>query len=408
MIKKPEGKGFVARALSVIALAVCIFVVFDRATVVANAQLVPATIMDCDSKWVKVSDTRSNTSRPTRYREQVQYYPKAVSASGDEAHGWLMMPTRALCAQMVGKEVSIFVHHQNPDENRIHSFLQFWAIPLLIFSFAACIPLSIYSTTGVRVFSAFFALSFTGLAMSELGILGRDSLQQSSTGIAGAPQTTVSHSHKALERCIFTAMYKEKVEHRSQLKTLLCMDEAISDLSSIADLKGLNELYLQNNALTSLEGLSPFTQLRKISVAGNKALTSTRGIESLVLLEEFQANKASLSDLSGLDKLTQLRIVGLMQNNISDVSVFARLSKLESVTVSYNRISDISAFSNKPVLTEFTAYNNDISDASPLYGNSAMNIVGLSGRKYIPCEQIDLLRAMLKPGAKVFGPKQCE
>ncbi|MBY4678753.1 DUF3592 domain-containing protein [Marinobacterium arenosum] len=408
MINKSEAKGFVIRVLAVVALVVCAVVVYDRATVIVNSSLVPATITDCGSEWVKVSDTPSGLARPTRYRDQVQYYPKAVTANGDEAVGWLMMPTRALCSQMVGKDVSVFVHHSDPSENRIHSFLQFWAMPLFILAFAISVPLSSYSITGVRIFGVAFALSFTGLVLDEIGMLETDRPRSAANEGTQEANEVASPSKKALDRCVFTSMFKEKVEHRHQIKSLLCMDEQISDLSSIADLYRLQELYLQGNALSSLAGVQPLTQLRKLSVAGNKMLTSTKGIENLLMLEEFQANKASISDLSGLDKLSDLRVVGLMMNEISDVSVFSALSKLEDVTLNYNRIQDISAFANKPALKNFMAYSNDISDVSPLYGNTAMSAVGLRGRKEIPCEQIARLRSVLDNSAVVYGPKHCD
>ncbi|WP_169828936.1 DUF3592 domain-containing protein [Marinobacterium jannaschii] len=410
---RDEGRNRrIVRGLVSIALVVSLYIVYDRATLLVNATQVPSTIVDCGSEWVKVSDGPARSTTTTRYRDQVQYYPMAVSPEGDKAVGWLMMPNRSWCSQMVGREVSILVYPDNPAENRIYSFLQFWALPLLILAFAICIPLSQVTARGVRLFGAVFALSFTGFVLEELGKLDSGSSQSESSQSESADGSQTrpvkdSPSKKALDRCVYTAKYEAKLEDRSELKSLRCIGEEITDLSSIADLTQLEALYLQNNALNSLQGIEAFPRLRTLSVAGNKALTSTRGIEHLLLLEEFQANKASLSDLSGMDKLAQLKVVGLMMNDIRDVSAFAGLSQLEDVTLNYNRISNISAFANKPKLTAFMAYSNQISDASALFGNRAMLKVGLRGKRDIPCEQIDQIRAELVPDAKVYGPKRC-
>ena len=415
----------IVRGLVWIAVAVCLLVGYNRAALIISSTQVPATIVDCGSEWVKVSDGPSRSTSTTRYRDQVQYYPMAVSPEGDKAVGWLMMPNRSWCSQMVGRDVSILVYPDNPAENRIYSFLQFWALPLLILAFALCIPLSLISVRGrsVRIFAALFALSSTGFVLEELGKLDSDasqskspqsespqpeSAQSESADDSQARPVKDSPSKKALDRCVYTARYESKVEDRSELKSLRCIGEEITDLSSIADLTQLEALYLQNNALSSLQGVEAFPGLKTLSVAGNKSLTSTRGIEKLLLLEEFQANKASLSDLSGMDKLSELRVVGLMMNEIHDVSVFAGLSNLEDVTLNYNKIGDISAFANKPRLTSFMAYSNKISDASALYGNSAMRAVGLRGKRDLPCEQIDRIRSELVAEAKVYGPKRCD
>ncbi|RLA19633.1 MAG: hypothetical protein DRQ61_11195, partial [Gammaproteobacteria bacterium] len=283
----------------------CLAVAYDRLSIVLNSELVPAKIVGCGGKWVKIRVGNTGST----YRDTVQYMPAAVTAAGDEAVGVIMLPSRSLCAQMVGKEVGMFVHPTDSEQNRIHSFVQFWALSLLVLFFPIGFWTGLKSPTRGRLFALVFIVTFSGITLWELGVLERY-FPRLMTGEDVTPSTA------ALRRCVWAAMAEQEVSERSDVKELLCMDEGIDDLTSIADLVYLEELYLQGNALTSLEELVNFTRLKVLSVAGNKTLTSTRGIENLVLLEELQANKSAISDLSGVEQLTELKTVGLMMNDI--------------------------------------------------------------------------------------------
>ena len=325
--------------------------------------------------------------------------PRAVTAAGDQALGVISLTSRSLCAQMVGKQVSVAVHPNDPEQNRIVSFVQFWAPAALLLYFPIAFAVGYQSPARSRLLTLVFFVGFGGATLLELGILERY-FPKLITGEDISPQEA------ALRRCVWAAMAKEQVYERSHVKRLLCQDEGIDGLSSIADLVYLEELYLQGNALTSLQGLASFTRLKTLSVAGNKTLTSTRGIENLISLEEFQANKSAISDLSGVEQLSNLKIVGLMMNQISDVSAFAELSNLEDLVFNYNQITDISAFGNKTTLQRIQLYSNPIRDITPLYGNRASTLIGVSG-KQITCAQIDQLRAQFSADVKVYGPSEC-
>lgn len=207
------------------------------------SQEVPATITSCVGKWVKVTSTTNST----KYRDQVQFLPKATNDDGISAIGSVMLPTRAVCNLTIGSEVSILVHPSNAAENRIYSFVQFWALPILLFSFPLIFLLG---TASVRFSSVVFALGFVLLVASELGLLKGlpDSIYNHSST---KKSTADSTSSGPLNRCIYTSMKKEGVK-REEIKKLICMEQEITNVSSLADLANLEELYLQNNELTSL------------------------------------------------------------------------------------------------------------------------------------------------------------
>ncbi len=212
----------------------------------------------------------------------------------------------------------------------------------------------------------------------------------------------------AIDICVQESMADKGVRERVNLKYLICQGAKIDDLSTLADLVNLEELYLQDNDLTSLETIPELDKLRVISVANNKNLTSLKGIEKPISLEELQANKAGIQDLSGVEALSNLKIVGLMMNDIENVDVFTSLEHLEDVTLNYNNIKDISAFAGKPKLREFQVYSNAVHDVTPLMENIKLKKVGVRGKGDIPCEQIEQLKSVLAEDAKVWGPKSCD
>ncbi|WP_448569533.1 leucine-rich repeat domain-containing protein [Thalassotalea ganghwensis] len=371
----------------------------------------PATIVSCDSKWVEISDTRSSAN--SRRKEQVQYYPIAETNNGVKVAGKVMLPTRKLCGQMVGTEVSVLIDANDETNHRIYSFIQFWALPLLAIAFCLLTIFGFIARKQVKWIALLFAMSYIATVTEELGYwkiseLSGSHPQSRSNDTAQANTKQQLKSKNSLDRCIWAAMRKQKIEHRSELIKLGCQDQEISDLSSLADLTSLEELYLQNNQLTSLETLPFMPQLKVISVAGIKELITTQGIENAPNLIELQANKASLSSLSGVETLMHLKIFAAMQNQIIDLSSLTELTQLTEVILSYNKISDVTALANKPQLKQLSLHNNPITDISPLFDNTNLLSFGFSSTVFKQCHQISTLKVLLSENAKLYAPKQCQ
>lgn len=389
---KVNKKYQMRQILLVITLMVATFIIYDRGSIIYQSNWQPATITGCEGKWVNVKNGSG------KYRDQLQFIPKATAKSGVIVKGSVMLPTRAICNLTVGSDVSVLLHPTNANENRIHSFIQFWALPAFVLSFLTIFLAASSSRTAGKVvtFTIFLAFSYT--IINEFGLLQRWA------PIFGL-NSNLTPSAASLERCIYTSMSKEAVS-RNNIKKLICMEEKITDLSSISDLHKLEELYLQDNSLTSLEDIPDFPNLKKLSVAGNENLTSTKGIEKFTTLQEFQANKSGLKNLSGIEQLSDLRVVGLMMNNLNSVSEFKNLNHLEWVVLNYNPITDISAFENKKFLTRLDAHSTKIVDITPLLGNSNLEIVGVSSQNF-SCTQLSVLRNSLPETTKIYGPSRC-
>lgn len=396
--------------VKIILIFITLFILADRLLLLIASEKVDARIIDCHSKWVEVSDSRNSGTK-----EQVQYYPTAQTIDGIKVIGSIPIPTKELCGTLVSERVSVLLHPTDPNKHTIFSFTQFWALPLLALVVPVLVLLILFNRKINRQYVWIFTISFVSLICYELGLL-RDITnnivertdsnsrfaQDSQTSSVGDPR-----SKKKLDRCIWASMHKERVELRRNLRKLICQDQKVTDLSSIADLTSLEELYLQNNNLQSLATLADFQYLRIISVAGNKAFSSTTGIEKAPNLIEFQANKTKLSELTGMETLSKLQVIGAMMNDISDISPLTELTALEDITLSYNNIQDISALANKPLLKKLTIYDNPIADISSLFGNIQLVVFGFSSKVFSQCEQVEELKANLNKDAKIYAPKHC-
>ena len=385
----------IVKGLAAIYLLILAFTIYSVTVPFLNSDLKSAKITECTGSWSKVR-TSSNS---TTYRDVVSYAPVARSDDGAVARGSFMVPSRSFCAQQVGKSVQILVHSTDQDLNKIHNFSQYWLLPSIVFFFGASFYIGLRSPWAVRLFFLIYVLG-SGYAFSkDYGLIERYLPQ-----FAGVD---IPPSEAALNRCVWASMAERKIEKREELDYLICLDENITDLSSIQDLRNLERLFLQGNDIRSVKELSAFYKLKELSLANNKNLQSLEGIENLTQLEKLYVNKGALDSLKGLERAQNLRILQLMSNQITDISPLTNLENLEQVILSYNNISDLSALANKPRLKELQIYNNHITDITPLNNNQAMQIVGVSGKASIPCNQLRTLRQVLGPKAKIYGPKSC-
>ena len=130
----------------------------------------------------------------------------------------------------------------------------------------------------------------------------------------------------------------------------------IEDLSPLAELKDLHELYLDDNQLSEISDLSLLRAPALISLKHNQ-----------------------ISDLSPLASLKTVSLLYLSHNEISDISPLSGLMNLWQLDLSNNEISNISPLSELINLRELDLSNNEISDISILRGVLSLDTVNLEG-----------------------------
>ena len=115
------------------------------------------------------------------------------------------------------------------------------------------------------------------------------------------------------------------------------------------------------------------TTLTSLWISG-ASVTDLTGLEFAVNLEDLFLSDNAISDISPLATLGNLKELDLSRNVISDVSPLANLGKLRLLTLSHNIISDVSPLANLINLKGLNLHNNGITNVSPL-----ANLINLKG-----------------------------
>lgn len=357
-----------------------------------------AVVISCKGKWFKIQDlgTGSTRLRLRTIRNQVQYAPVAKSKNGIEAIGnyWLTQP---LCQRTLGQEVNIFVDKKDDKKTSFYSFINFWLFPLFALLFTVLFFVFEKSKLFNRLLLLAFSVGSAYFLAKELDFLPSFIKTVSSVAPKGA-----------IGKCISGALVKEDVTKPNEIKRLTCVNAGITNLSALSELTDLEYLLIQDNSLTSLETMPYLAKVKELHVSGIKTLTSLKGISQLPKLEYLAANKCAVNDISELVSLTQLKKLELLMNEVTDISSLSQLSQLQKVVLNYNNITSIEALANKPNLKHLQLHKNSIRTVAPLYSNTSMMVFGVSGKEQISCKEIDKIRGLLNPKAKVFGPKYCK
>ena len=95
------------------------WLVYDRVERFANAEQAEATITEC-----------YRHSRSSGGTNKISWGPLAVTATSIKVKGDFKWSDRDWCEVAVGDKVTVLLHQDG--DHRIFSFLQFWALPLLM------------------------------------------------------------------------------------------------------------------------------------------------------------------------------------------------------------------------------------------------------------------------------------
>ncbi|KAL7557056.1 hypothetical protein ACA910_009892 [Epithemia clementina (nom. ined.)] len=104
--------------------------------------------------------------------------------------------------------------------------------------------------------------------------------------------------------------------------TLIVLDmsyNAIRDMSPVQVCPHLREIYLANNKLKSISGLSGLKELRKLDLGANRIrVMPPEELSGLIQLEELWLGKNKIERIQGLSTLTKLRRLDLQSNRLGN------------------------------------------------------------------------------------------
>ena len=140
-------------------------------------------------------------------------------------------------------------------------------------------------------------------------------------------------------------------------------DNQISKIDNVAKNPYLRQLFLDKNCIETIENLKDNTHLRVLSLNQNK-IGKIENIEG-VNLEELYLAENSLKKITGLTNLPFLRTLDLSRNDIKFLRGLEHVANLRFLNLSLNRIEKILQLryvENLESLTELDMCFNPIQD----------------------------------------------
>lgn len=180
------------------------------------------------------------------------------------------------------------------------------------------------------------------------------------------------------------------------LKYLVIMNANISDISPLASLTSINNLSLYNNNITDISALANLKSLKYLTISDNNVsdistlanltfleslwldnnqITDISSIANLINLEDLRADSNKISDISCLKNLRNIKYLFLGDNNITDISVVSNLNNLVKLEMSDNKIKNINSIANLANLIDLGFSNNQITDISCIPADRIINSV---------------------------------
>ena len=149
------------------------------------------------------------------------------------------------------------------------------------------------------------------------------------------------------------------------LEQLYMPENALMSLEALSGLKTLKVLDVSQNALESISPIFTLTELTELS-APNNAITSIDGIQALVNLQKLNLSQNGLKDVSYLRSCKALTDLNISHNNISDIGFVAEILSLIRLDASNNKIQTLPAFTKDHQLGSLLMAYNDLENINAL------------------------------------------
>lgn len=179
------------------------------------------------------------------------------------------------------------------------------------------------------------------------------------------------------------------MQHFVNLRTFKATYNEISDLTPLAGLEALEELNLDKNRITDLTPLRNHPSLRVLELWDNGperdnyevGLSDISDVATIPTLEELYLSDNPIGDISALAELENLRVLFLIRAQVESISPLSGLTGLQVLRLGHNNIENASALATLPNLAWLELEYNRLGDdaLAPLGGFDHLFVVSLEG-----------------------------
>ncbi|MCA3287422.1 MAG: hypothetical protein ING09_12810 [Roseomonas sp.] len=150
-----------------------------------------------------------------------------------------------------------------------------------------------------------------------------------------------------------------------------------SDISNLADLRQLTELYLDGSGCDDLSPIAGLQQLRTFYCSRTR-VTDLSSIAGLQQLQHLNCRRTPVSDLSPIAGLQQLQTLDCGGTNVSELSPIAGLQQLQTLNCGGTQVSDLSFIAGLQQLRTFYCSRTRVTDLSPIAGLQQLQYLDVS------------------------------
>lgn len=141
----------------------------------------------------------------------------------------------------------------------------------------------------------------------------------------------------------------------------------ISNITTVAGLKGLKLLHIGNTRISDLSPISDLTSLNLLNLSGSW-VSDLSPIANLENLAELYCHSTKVSDISPLANLSNLVQLSLGETQVRELTHIEGLEKLEMLQCAATEVSDLAPLSGLTKLTELYLFKTRVSDLTPIAG----------------------------------------
>jgi len=193
------------------------------------------------------------------------------------------------------------------------------------------------------------------------------------------------------------------VEDLATISRLVASRLGITSLAGLQHCRGLRLIDLSDNAISDLTPIADLTRLQSVTLAGNQ-IRDISPLSRLIAIQLLDLSRNQVDTLNAIGKMRNLRTLYVADNRVSSIAPLASLTNITALDLAGNSVSDLSPIAESRGLTTLEISDNQVRSLQPLTGLSGLSMLIMPNN---PIESFDPLLRMCVEDARsdrLFAP----
>lgn len=187
-----------------------------------------------------------------------------------------------------------------------------------------------------------------------------------------------------------------KLKAFRKLRVLSLPNQYLTDISFLADLPNLEEVYLNHNLIQNIDAIEALKHLKIIDLSDNNITDISALKNETGLIELYLDSNKELSDLEAISSLRNLEVLSISGTNVKDLSPISGLTDMDSLYFDGCKVEDITCLSELTKMFCLDMRYNSIKNIEPLSKMHELKYLYLAGNPITDYSVLDLLHKSLE------------